>query len=180
MATYKNSILCILFCLLLIFISYGITGKCDKEQFDKEHNYEESIIQVHIQAKSENCEEALSEPETNLRGLEPYRHSFINASNTYGVDYNLLISIAALESGWGTSYYAQTNNNLFGWCNGEMYFNSKEECIMHVAKFLKENYLTEGGMYFQGYTIEDIGSHYNSRREWAEEVRKIYDSLGGY
>lgn len=37
-----------------------------------------------------------------------------SAQSAYGVNANLIMSVAANESGWGTSSIAQTKNNLFG------------------------------------------------------------------
>ncbi len=40
---------------------------------------------------------------------------FIDSQNTYGVNALLLYSMAAHESGWGTSKLSLDRNNLFGW-----------------------------------------------------------------
>ena len=41
--------------------------------------------------------------------------AFIDAQNKYGVNALLVYAMAIQESGYGTSYYAKTRGNLFGW-----------------------------------------------------------------
>lgn len=40
---------------------------------------------------------------------------FVNAQNTYGMNALMIYAMALHESGYGTSGYARTRNNLFGW-----------------------------------------------------------------
>jgi beta-N-acetylglucosaminidase len=61
--------------------------------------------------------------------------------------------------------------------NKASYFKSKEECILYVAKKLKQNYLTKGGAYFDGYTAKDIDKHYCSDKEHANKIIKIVNKL---
>lgn len=192
MTTYKGSITALCIVAVMILLSYCITGHNDKTQADKEYiqlgdnsnvSQTESIYideksSESIQQSAATTKETISTVQINLQGLEPYRQAFINAGNKYGVDYKLLISIAILESGWGTSQYAIENNNIFGWCSGEMKFKSVEACINYVAEFISREYLSPGGMYFKGNSIDDIAKHYNENpSEWAEEIKKIYESL---
>lgn len=112
--------------------------------------------------------------------LSEYAYCFIEAEEETGVNAVFLASVAALESGWGKSNAANTKNNLFGWTTNKgdlKTFNSKEECILFVARKMKEYYLSPDGKYFNGYEVEDINVCYNGRPEWANAVNNIMDNL---
>jgi beta-N-acetylglucosaminidase len=175
---------------LLIISAIFIVGVFEKNQHQHEANtytqikIEETqtglVGETSAQDSFNQGTETITEITLDLRGLAPYYNTFVSAGAKYNVDYKLLISIAALESGWGESYYAKTNNNIFGWCSGEMYFNSVEECIYHVAEFLSREYLSPTGMYYEGADIDAIAMHYNENpQRWAKEVKQIYEYLGG-
>lgn len=187
--TYKGSITALLIIISVIFI-VGVFEK-------KQHQYETytqlevssaEAEEIHTevdsaaapQENSKEDQEAIPTFEVDLKGLAPYYETFISAGEKYNIDYKLLIAISALESGWGTSYYAIHNNNIFGWCSGKMYFNSVDECIYYVAEFLAREYLSPTGMYYEDASIDDIAKHYNENpKNWAKEVKQIYKYLGG-
>lgn len=183
---------------LLIIISVIIVGAFEKKQQQHEEDtykqlevtsestetveakYTEENGYIPTQESVEEVTETISEITLDLRGLAPYYNTFVEAGNKYNVDYKLLIAISALESGWGTSYYAIHNNNIFGWCSGQQKFNSVEECIYYVAEFMSREYLNPNGMYYEGVGIDSIAIHYNENPQmWAKEVKHIYESLGG-
>jgi len=116
--------------------------------------------------------------------FKPLAHVFVQAEEVTGINAVVLASIAALESGWGKSTLAQSHNNLFGWTDssspsGFKYFESKETCIMYIAKRLKTNYLTEGGKYFNGYSLEAINIKYCTLSDWKYKVATIANDLEG-
>ena len=98
---------------------------------------------------------------TNLQGLGK---DFKKAEEKYEVNAILLMGMAKHETGNGHSYLAKTKNNLFGFnaidqdpINSANTFKDKGESIDHVAKFLKENYLSEDGKYYNGISTKSIG-----------------------
>lgn len=117
---------------------------------------------------------------TELAGLGK---AFVEAEQKYGVNAIYLMGLAAEESGYGTSSFARLRNNLMGWCaydsdpNKAMRFESKEACILHVASKLKANYLTEGGAYFEGYTVKAIDVHYASDKLHGEKIIDCANNL---
>ena len=115
-----------------------------------------------------------------LRGdLRPLAWAFVRAEQEHGVNAIFLAAVAALESGWGESTLAEGRNNLFGWTSASGYsrFPSKRACIDHVARFIAEHYLAEGGKYYQGKSIDAVCIHYNGRPEWTDAVRGIMDGI---
>lgn len=113
---------------------------------------------------------------TGLAGLGQY---FITAEETYGVNGVFLTAIAALESGWGTSHYAQQRNNLFGYQANDSnpdnatYFSSKAEAIYLVGRKLSENYLNPNGIYYNGATPSGVNVKYCSSEDWATDRKSV-------
>lgn len=114
-----------------------------------------------------------------LYDLKDYAEVFIKAEKETGVNAVFLSAVSAFESGWAKSNVSSSKNNLFGWTSnkGYRYFNSKEECILYVATKLKELYLTEGGVYFNGYEVQDINIKYNGSQHWEDSVNDIMSQI---
>ena len=114
---------------------------------------------------------------TKLEGLS---QAYVDAEDNYGINALFLLSLSIHESGWGKSTLAQTKNNLFRFqaydhnVNKAKYFNIKEECIDYVAKYIKDNYLTSTGRYYNGVTIYAINKLYASDKNWST---KVYDTM---
>lgn len=106
--------------------------------------------------------------------------SFKAAENQTGVNAFLLTAIAIHESAYGKSSIAQSKNNLFGFqayddspfVSAKSY-QSASAGIFDVAEYLKTNYLTAGGKYYQGDTISAIAQNYATDPEWAKKVERI-------
>ena len=113
--------------------------------------------------------------------LSDYASTFVLCEEEFGINSVLLSSIAALESGWARSDLAKEKNNLFGWrsSSGEYSkFESKEQCILNVAKSISENYLDESGPYYSGGTmVENVAEYYSPSDEWVELVKEIVDGI---
>lgn len=105
------------------------------------------------------------------------------AEKEYGVNGLYLMGLACLESGYGNSKFAKEKNNLVGWNavnsnpNKASYFDSKEECILYVAKRLKTNYLNENGCYFNGYSARAIDVKYCTDKKHADKIIQIINKL---
>lgn len=115
-----------------------------------------------------------------LYNLKDYSECFIQAEEETGVNAIFLSAVAALESGWARSNISNEKNNLFGWTSyskGYATFNSKEECIIHVAKKIKELYLSEDGAYFNGYEVSDVNVYYNGSQFWEDNVTLIMSQI---
>lgn len=117
---------------------------------------------------------------TNLYGIGK---ALEQAEKKYSVNGLYLMGLCILESGWGTSDFAIKRNNLVGWnaidANPQLAstFESKEQCILYVAEKLQQNYLTEGGAYFEGYTAKDIDIHYCTDKQHANKIVNIVNNL---
>ena len=64
-------------------------------------------------------------------------------------------------------------HNWFGWTNNRgrlMRFSTDVECLERVIPRIKEMYLTEGGRYFNGYTVEAVSKHYNNSDFWRKTM----------
>lgn len=105
--------------------------------------------------------------------------AFKAAENTYGVNAYFLSSLAAHESDFGRSAIARDKHNLFGFTaydsdpyNSARQYASVEESIFDAAAYLSEQYLTTGGKYFKGYSIDAVGNSYATDPQWAQKVKK--------
>lgn len=97
--------------------------------------------------------------------LENSAESFVEAELKFGVNAFFLIAICAEESGWGTSPRAVYQNNLTGYAvfnstaEGKT-FDTWHKSIIGTAELLKQDYLTEGGVSFNGLSSRDVNTKY--------------------
>lgn len=117
---------------------------------------------------------------TKMKGLGKY---FVKAERETGVNAIYLAGLGCLESAWGTSGYATKRNNLFGWQaydkNPDLAkdFATKEEAIMTVARALSNNYLSEDGCCYNGYTMKSISIKYASDPNHSTKIYSIMKIL---
>lgn len=77
--------------------------------------------------------------------MQYHAQDFIDASETYGLDWKLLPSIAGVESTFGKQIPG--GFNAWGWGvygNQAIYFNSWRDGMFTIAKGLRKNYLNKG------------------------------------
>ena len=122
----------------------------------------------------------------------PYVNDYIATEHKYNINVFFLMGVNALESGWARSKISKNCNNLGGvrestahpsrGCGsnkggGFAYFNSIGEFLDYQGTLLSKHYLTPGGKYYYGKTIEGVATKYNSgRQSWINQVKEI--SLG--
>ena len=73
-------------------------------------------------------------------------------------------------------------HNWFGWTGSDgklMRFGSDIECLERIIPLIKRNYLTEGGKYFKGYTVEAVNQNYNGTEFWREIIEKEMEIILG-
>lgn len=75
--------------------------------------------------------------------LLPYTDLIISLSDTYGLDFRLMVSIAQCESNL-CKKAPSGSYNCWGFQNGVTRFQSFEQALNQVAKTLKEDYLDQG------------------------------------
>ena len=117
-------------------------------------------------------------------GLEGLGEAFVDAEKKYGVNAWFLTGLAAHESGFGSSKIATEKNNIFGFkaydsspYESASTFATKAEGIDVVAKYLSEAYLTPGGTYYNGVSIDSIGKRYATDPQWANKVKQHMANL---
>lgn len=117
--------------------------------------------------------------------LENMGSVFMKAQEKYGINAAFLASICKLESANGTSDIAKNKNNVGGVRIPGKYefqsYDSVEDCIMHIARFLKSGYIDKGKT-----TISQIGLKYcppsdptdkkKENSQWANRVSNIYNN----
>jgi beta-N-acetylglucosaminidase len=110
--------------------------------------------------------------------------SFIEAEKRTGVNALILAAIAAHESAFGRSRIAQDKNNLYGFgafdhdpYNMAHTFSSYHDGTITVASYLSRNYLTSGGRYYCGDTLQGINTHYATDIYWADRVSNMMKTI---
>ena len=85
--------------------------------------------------------------------MNPLADPLVKAGNTHNINSIFLMALAAYESKWGTSNYANTRCNYFGYGalksnpDNAWEFNSADECVDVVSRFIKCDYLLNSGTY---------------------------------
>ncbi|MGL5345848.1 MAG: glucosaminidase domain-containing protein [Peptostreptococcaceae bacterium] len=139
----------------------------EKERIDIE-NIEVRYTRSDMTVPSNITKEELENVFEKYKGASTMNHlasAFVDAEKAYGVNAFAMAGIVALESGFATSRRAVEDNNLTGY---EVYaddskgrlFSSQYESIMQTAKHLGKNYLTEGGQYYNGVSVDAVQVSY--------------------
>ena len=71
-------------------------------------------------------------------------------------------------------------HNWFGWAGNDgrlMRFESDVECLERVIPLIRQNYLTESGKYFCGYTVGAVNRNYNGSEFWKEMIEKEMERM---
>lgn len=118
---------------------------------------------------------------TTLEGLG---HSFVDVENKYIIHAIYLLAHAIHESDFGRSQIARDKNNLFGFMayDSSAYasakkFSSYAECIDFVAGYIKRQYLTQGGDWYEGATLSSMNVHYATDKRWAVKIAKWMEAI---
>lgn len=93
-----------------------------------------------------------------------YSQVFLEAADTYELDWRLLPSISFIESTGGK---AAKNNNLFGWASGRAEFASPAAGIQEVGYRLSHSDL------YRDKDLDEILATYNPNEEYAQKVKFV-------
>jgi len=150
------------------------------EKTEQEREYviftEKNIKTEDMRKKSDLTEDKLSEYLKKFPNLSGIEKALISAQEDYTVNAVLILAIIRLESGNGKSQLAKSKNNLGGIKAAAVYrsFDSKNDCVEYMAKLLSTHYLTDGGKYYKGYTLNDIAKTYcASSEKWTNLVKDL-------
>jgi beta-N-acetylglucosaminidase/uncharacterized protein YgiM (DUF1202 family) len=112
---------------------------------------------------------------------------FIEAEKTYGVNATYLFAHAVLESGYGQSNLSKFKNNVYGFGAYDVcpftcayYFPSVKDSINYVAYYVKKNYLSSDGAYFEGFDLNAMNVHYPTDQNWKYKIANIMQELKPY
>lgn len=117
---------------------------------------------------------------TGLAGLGKY---FYEAEQEWNVSSLALAGIAANESAWGTSNFAKTRHNYYGYQaydsnpDAAAHFDSPASSINAAAKLLAVHYLEPAGQYYNGVTLWGINVRYASDVHWADKATKYMNDI---
>lgn len=104
--------------------------------------------------------------------LQYHAQDFIDAADTYGVNWKLVPAIAGVESTFGKNSYGY---NAWGWGiygDQQLNFSSWRKGIFTVTKGLKEDYIN------RGYTDPFAMNHrYAASKTWGSRVNYFMNDL---
>ncbi len=93
-----------------------------------------------------------------------FSYAFLEAADTYALDWRLLPSISFVESAGGK---VARNNNLLGWGSGRAEFSSAIACIRTVASALAHSAL------YRKKDLDGILNTYNPNADYAGRVKSV-------
>ena len=109
----------------------------------------------------------------------------VEAERTYQINAFVISSVISWESNYNTSKRATDgSNNVLGWgvyspeAEG-INASSKYENIMNACEFLRAEYLTEGGLYYNGLSTWGLSRNYcrdeygNPSEHWREGINSV-------
>lgn len=104
--------------------------------------------------------------------FEKYADDIYDICQTYDINEIFFCAIIAAESGWGQSEYAIATNNFTSMqYNGEnIRYDSVKANLSATAENLRENYFTEGGKFYTGGVVVNIGEKYCENHVWPQLV----------
>lgn len=107
--------------------------------------------------------------------LSDHAKEFIFYADKYNLDWRLLPAISGVESTFAKRI-PFNSYNAYGWANGNYYFDSWEESIEHVSRYLKEKYLDRGAT-----TVDKIAPIYAPpSKTWAWKVKFFMSEIDKY
>lgn len=119
--------------------------------------------------------------------LLPLVPVYFQAQQTYGVNAAYLLAHSVIESAWGTSQIAHDKNNLFGYSafDSNPYasastFPSMAYAILYEAWYVRQNYLSASGQYFNGPNLDGMNVDYATDPNWAESISAVMWALQAY
>ena len=104
-------------------------------------------------------------------GLQGIGSAVKEVEDMYGINAYFTLAVASYESGYGRSYLAVNQNNIFGLdpYNGGMCFGDKSECVRYFGKLITKYYFGKG--LITPESINRVYEPYNSN--WSVNVRSI-------
>ena len=107
----------------------------------------------------------------------------VDLEDRYGVNLVYVVSIMALESGWGKSSRANNGSNnitghsVYGDDSPGTQFSSWEACVEETFRLLSQDYLNPNGVYYRGTSVWNVGVTYCVSADWADKINGIANEL---
>jgi beta-N-acetylglucosaminidase len=127
---------------------------------------------------------AMSAMRPNNNGLLAYAQTFVDVARTLNINPYYIAAHAAWETGWGTSSIFLKKNNPFGYgaydkspYDSAISFNSVADGVSWAMTKIKQDYLTQGGRFYNGSTLHGMNVLYATDPNWANGIVGIMNSL---
>ncbi|MFC5971550.1 peptidoglycan-binding protein [Halomarina salina] len=110
--------------------------------------------------------------------------TWVAVGQEQGINSVYMAAHAAWESGWGESSIAQEKHNIYGYdardaCPSTCAdgYASFEDCIREVMPIVRDSYLTPGGTYYNGPTLDGMNVNYATDDNWDDGIESVMNSL---
>lgn len=136
--------------------------------------FDSSDLTVKAQITSEQLRNVLPKTMTELA------NDIVWYSELNGINSLFVASLIRQESGNNTSGLTTKNNNVGGIkINGKYHkFETKSKCIEYMTSLLKEQYLTDSGKFFNGYSVKSVSKLYNDGCEdWTKDIISMSNDM---
>lgn len=127
-----------------------------------------------------------------LRNLKPNQYGepllkngdigylFVEIEKQYGINGIFALALCQKESGSGSSLLAHEKLNFVGLGANDIdpsgmakKFETRSESLHKSFQYIKDNYLSESGPYYNGKSIFDLNVKYCSQIDWATHISQI-------
>lgn len=116
---------------------------------------------------------AATVPGSPLTGLG---QAFVDAGRGSNVNAYFLAALAAWETNWGAGERYVQSKNVFDY--GGITYDSETDSINRLTPLIKADFLTPGGRFYNGATLNGIAPGYgDGTTDWAESVATIMQLL---
>ena len=179
----RRSAILIVRCLTIVIFCANLFVFAPRVQADDDRFTIDTNLNETVEVTGADLDEAIRaiKPSSALIGLGQV---FVNVGNSKNINAYYIAAHAAWETGWGTSAIFKDKNNLFGYgafdhCPYEcaLTFNTIEEGVVYAMTRVKEDYLTEGGKYYNGPNLRGMNVRYATDTNWGNGIVNIMNSL---
>lgn len=113
---------------------------------------------------------------------------WVDVARNEGINELYMAAHAALETGWAeSSSIVRDKNNLYGFrayddspTESAEGYDSFEDCIRNVMSYVRDEYLTSGGDYYNGPTLDGMNVKYATAEHWAEGICDVMNTLADH
>lgn len=154
-------------------ITIAAQQSCQASPFTVESNLRD-MVNVNVTGAQLDDYIRSQRPTSPLIGMG---NDWLKIGRKYGINAIYIMAHAIHESDFGFSQIAQDKNNLFGYGAKDSCayacawtYTSKTASVDQVMHNVNRDYLTHGGAFYNGPTLQGMNVKYASDKKWSEKI----------